>query len=53
MDRSNLSLLIMMIGHGDGWAGTTPTEIFLQIQLLDMSNSHGYLSLRIHFIDME
>jgi hypothetical protein len=37
-----------MIGHGDGWTGTTSTEMFLQIQFLDnRSNGHRYFSLRI------
>jgi hypothetical protein len=48
MERGSFSLLIIMIGHGDGWAGTTSTEIFLQMQLLDnRSNCHRYFSLRI------
>jgi hypothetical protein len=28
MERGIFSLLIIMIGHGDGWAGTTSTEMF-------------------------
>jgi hypothetical protein len=41
MDRGGFSLLIIMIGHGDGWEGTNLTEIFLQMQLLDSgSNCH-------------
>jgi hypothetical protein len=48
MERDNFSLLIIMIGHGDGWAGTTSTEMFLQMQLLDnRSKCHRYYSLRI------
>jgi hypothetical protein len=42
------SLLIIMIGHGDGGEGTTSTEMFLQMQFLDSrSNCHRYFSLRI------
>jgi hypothetical protein len=48
MERDIFSLLIIMIGHGDGWAGTTSTEMFLQMQLLDnRSKCHRYFSLRI------
>jgi len=37
-----------MIGHGDGWAGTTSTKMFIQMQLLDSrSKCHKYFSLRI------
>jgi hypothetical protein len=31
IERGNFSLLIIMIGHGDGWTGTTSTEMSLQI----------------------
>jgi hypothetical protein len=48
MERGNLSLLIIMIGHGGGWTGTSSTEMSLQIQFLDSrSNGHRYFSLRI------
>jgi hypothetical protein len=48
MERGNFSLLIIMIGHGDGWAGTPSTEMFSQMQFLDnRSNGHRYFSLRI------
>jgi hypothetical protein len=41
------SLLIIMIGHGDGWIGTSSTEMPLQIQFLDnRSGGHRYFSLR-------
>jgi hypothetical protein len=48
MERGNFSLLIIMIGHGDGWTGTTYTEMSLQMEFLDnKSNCHMYFSLRI------
>jgi hypothetical protein len=48
MEGDILSHLIIMIGQGDGWAGTTSTKMFLQMQLLDnMSKCHKYFSLRI------
>jgi hypothetical protein len=48
MEQGSFSLLIIMIGHGDGWAGTTSIETFLQMQLRDSrSNFHGSFSLRI------
>jgi hypothetical protein len=59
MERGSFSLLIIMIGHGDGLTGTTPTEIFLHMQFLDnRSNFHRYLNLRIQewriqYINME
>jgi hypothetical protein len=54
MERGIFSLLIIMIGHGDGWAGTTFTEIFLQVRFLDnRSKCHRYFSLRIQYIDRE
>ena len=31
MERDIFSLSIIMIGHGYGWAGTTSTEMFLQM----------------------
>jgi hypothetical protein len=48
MERGSFSILIIMIGHGDGWTGTTSTETYLQIQFLDnRSNGHRYFSWRI------
>ena len=48
MERSSFSLLIIMIGLGDGWAGTTSTEMFIQMQLLDnRSKCHRCFNLRI------
>jgi hypothetical protein len=48
MERGSLSILIIMIGHGDGWEGTTSTETFLQVQFLDSrSNGHRYFSMKI------
>jgi hypothetical protein len=48
IERGNFSLLIIMIGCGDGWTGTSSTEMSLQIQFLDSrSNGHRYFSLRI------
>jgi hypothetical protein len=48
MERGNFSFLIIMIRHGDGWIGTTSSEIFLQMQFLDSrSNCHRYFNLRI------
>jgi hypothetical protein len=48
MERDSFSLLIIMIEHGDGWAGTTSTEILLRIQFLDSRSScHRYSNLRI------
>jgi hypothetical protein len=48
MERDIFSLLIIMIKHGDGWAGTTSTKMFLQMQLLDnRSKCHRYFNLRI------
>jgi hypothetical protein len=31
MERGKFSLLIIMIRHGDGWTGTTSTEMSLQM----------------------
>jgi hypothetical protein len=40
--------LIIMIGHGDVWIGTSSTETPIQIQFLDSrSSGHRYFSLRI------
>jgi hypothetical protein len=40
--------LIIMIGHGDVWIGTSSTETPIQIQFLDSrSSDHKYFSLRI------
>jgi hypothetical protein len=48
MGRDLFFLLIIMIGHGDVWTGTSSTEMSLQIQFLDnRSNGHRYFSLRI------
>jgi hypothetical protein len=48
IERSNFSLLIIMIKHGDGWTCTSSTEMSLQIQFLDSrSNGHRDFSLRI------
>jgi hypothetical protein len=48
MERGSFSLLIIMIGHGDGWAGTLSTKMFSQMQFLDSeSNGHRYFSFRI------
>jgi len=42
------SLLIIMIGRGDGWIGTSSTKMPLQIQFLDSgSGGHRYFNLRI------
>jgi hypothetical protein len=47
MGRDIFSLLIIMIKHGEGWAGTTSTEMFLNMKLLDnRSKCHRYFSLR-------
>jgi hypothetical protein len=48
IERGNFSLLIIMIGRGDGWTGTSSTEMSLQIQFMDnRSNGHRYFSMRI------
>jgi hypothetical protein len=48
IERGNFSLLVIMIGHGDGWTGTSFTKISLQIQFLDNRfGGHRYFSLRI------
>jgi hypothetical protein len=48
IERGNFSLLVIMIGRGDGWTGTSFTEISLQVQFLDSrSNGHRDFSLRI------
>jgi hypothetical protein len=47
MGRDLFSLLIIMIGHGDVWTGTSSTEVSLLIQFLDSrSNGHRYFSWR-------
>jgi hypothetical protein len=47
MGRDLFSLLIIMIGHGDVWTGTSSTEVSLLIQFLDnRSNGHRYFSWR-------
>jgi hypothetical protein len=39
--------LIIMIGHGDVWTGTSSTEVSSLIQFLDnRSNGHRYFSWR-------
>jgi hypothetical protein len=48
IERGSFSLLIIMIERGDGWIGTSSTEMPLQIQFLDSrSGGHRYFSLRI------
>ena len=48
MGRDLFFHLIIMIGHGDAWIGTSSTEIPLQIQCLDSrSGGHRYFSVRI------
>jgi hypothetical protein len=48
MGRDLSFCLIIMIGHGDVWTGTSSTEMPLQIQFLDSrSGGHRYFSLRI------
>jgi hypothetical protein len=48
MERDSFSLLIFMIEHGNGWADTTSTKVFLLMQLLDSrSIFHRYSILRI------
>ena len=48
MKRGSFSLLILMIEHGDGWLDTIPTEVLLQMQLMDnRSICHRYSSPRI------
>jgi hypothetical protein len=47
MGRDLFSLLIIMIGHGDVWTGTSSTEVSSLIQFLDnRSNGHRYFSWR-------
>jgi hypothetical protein len=41
LEGGNFSLLIIMIGRGDGWTGTFLTEMSLQVQFVD-SRSNGY-----------
>jgi hypothetical protein len=45
MGRDLFSRLILMIGHGDVWTGTSSTEVSSLIQFLDnRSNGHRYFS---------
>jgi hypothetical protein len=47
IERGKFSLLIIMIGHGNGWTSTSSTEVSLQIQFLDnTSDGHRYFILR-------
>jgi hypothetical protein len=47
LGRDLFSLLIIMIGHGDVWTGTSSTKVSLLIQFLDSrSNGHRYFSWR-------
>jgi hypothetical protein len=47
IERGNFSLLIIMIGHGNGWTSTSSIEVSLQIQFLDSrSDGHRYFILR-------
>jgi hypothetical protein len=47
IERGKFSLLIIMIGHGNGWTSTSSTEVSLQIQFLDSrSDGHRYFILR-------
>jgi hypothetical protein len=48
MGRDLSFRLIIMIGHGEVWTGTSSTEMPLQIQFLDSrTGGHRYSSLRI------
>jgi hypothetical protein len=48
MGRDLFFLLIIMIGHGDVWTGTSSTEVSMPIQFLGSRfDGHGYFSLRI------
>jgi hypothetical protein len=48
MGRDLSFQLIIMIGHGDVWIGTSSIEMPIQIQFLDSrSSGHRYFSLRI------
>jgi hypothetical protein len=48
IERGNFSLLVIMIGRGDGWTSTSFMEMSLQVQFLDnRSNGHRDFSLRI------
>jgi hypothetical protein len=48
VEQDIFSLLIIMIGHGGGWEGTTSIKILLQMQLLDSkSKYHKYFILMI------
>ena len=47
MGRDLFFHLIIMIGHGDVWTGTSSTEVSSLIQFLDnRSNGHRYFSWR-------
>jgi hypothetical protein len=47
MGKDLFSLLIIMIGHGDVWTGTSSTELSLLIHFLDIrSNNHMYFYWR-------
>jgi hypothetical protein len=47
MGRDLSFRLIIMIGHGDVWIGTSSTEVSSLIQFLEnRSNGHGYFSWR-------
>ena len=47
IERGNFSLLIIMIGHGNGWTSTSSIEVSLQIQFLESrSDGHSYFILR-------
>jgi hypothetical protein len=48
MGRDLFFLLIIMIGHGDVWTGTSSIEVFMLIQFLGNSfGGHRYFILRI------
>jgi hypothetical protein len=48
MGRDLFFLLIIMIGHGDVWTGTSSTEVSMPIQFLGSRfGGHRYFSLRI------
>jgi hypothetical protein len=48
MEQDIFFHLIIMIGHGDVWIGTSSTEMPIQIQFLESrSSGQRYVSLRI------
>jgi hypothetical protein len=48
MGRDLFFLLIIMIGHGDVWTGTSSIEVSMSIQFLGSRfGGHGYFNLRI------